>query len=336
MEDCNMCIGIAFNAFRALPRYINESLSEKAVGIAAHEVLKTLTSNGHQCILFPLGDDLGKFIHWLEEKKPDVIINLCEGFKGIPQLEANVAAVFELMGIRFTGNTSKVLALCQDKYMTKAILKAYGLPTPQSLLVTSCDKQIEIDFPVIVKPNNEDGSLGIGMNAIVFDEEELQKRVSAIIIRYEQPALIEEYIEGREFNIAVYENSETRALPVSEIDFSEMPEGTPHICSYEAKWYEDSVQFMSTPPICPARIDHCLTEKLQQTALEAFYVMGCRDYARVDFRVSDDGTIFILEVNPNPDISRSGGYVRTLAAAGIGYQDFWQNIIEKTIRRKQL
>jgi len=281
-----------------------------------------------------LGDDLGKFIHWLEETKPDVVINLCEGYKGIPQMEANVAAVFELLEICFTGNSSRVLALCQDKYMTKAILKSYGLPTPQSILVTSCAQQIEMDFPMIVKPNNEDGSLGIGMNAVVFDTEELQQRVSKIIQRYEQPALIEEYIEGREFNIAIYDHSEPKALPVSEIDFSGMPVGTPHICSYEAKWHEDSLLFIQTPPICPARIDNALMANLQRTALEAFLAMGCRDYARVDFRIADNGEIFILEVNPNPDISRSAGYARALAAAGIEYGDFWQSMIKKTIKRR--
>jgi D-alanine-D-alanine ligase len=334
MEDYGMCLGIAFNAFKALPRYSNESLSEEAVGITAHEVLAALTSKGHQCFLFPLGDDVGKFVQWLEETRPEVIINLCEGYKGIPQMEANVAAVLELMGIRFTGNSSKVLALCQDKYMTKAVLRAYGLPTPQSLLVTSCNQPLELDFPVIVKPNSEDGSLGIGMNAVVFDAEELQQRVGLIIKRYEQPALIEEFVDGREFNIAVYDDSEPRALPVSEIDFSGMPDGTPHICSYEAKWHEDSLLFLRTPPVCPAQIDSSLMARLQMTALEAFLALGCRDYARVDFRVADSGEIFILEVNPNPDISRTAGYARALAAAGIDYRDFWESMIKKAMKRR--
>lgn len=334
MEEYDICIGIAFDASKPYPRYSGESLSEKALDISAHEVLTALTSTGHHCFLFPSGDNLGKFVHWLEEIKPDVIINLCKAYKGIPQVKANVAAVFDLMGIRFTGNTSKVLALCQDKFMTKAVLKAYGLPTPQSWLVTSCDQQIELNFPVIVKPNSEDGSLGIAMNAVVFDTDELQQRVNTIIKRYEQPALIEEFVDGREFNIAIYDDTEPRALPASEIDFSGMPDGTPHICSYEAKWHEDSVLFLRVPPICPARIDSSLMARLQLTALEAFMALGCRDYARVDFRVSESGEIFILEVNPNPSISRSAGYVRALSAAGIEYRDFWQSMITKALKRR--
>jgi len=209
-------------------------------------------------------------------------------------------------------------------------------PTPRSILVASCDLQIDLDFPAIVKPNCEDGSLGIGMNAVVCDTDELQQRVSAIVKRYEQPALIEEFIEGREFNIAIYDDIEPRALPVSEIDFSRMPEATPHICSYEAKWHEDSLLFLRTPPICPAPIDSSLMSRLQMIALEAFMDLGCRDYARIDFRVADNGEIFILEVNPNPDISRSAGYARALAAAGIEYKEFWQSMIKKAKARRSL
>jgi D-alanine-D-alanine ligase len=220
--------------------------------------------------------------------------------------------------------------------MTKAILNSYGLQTPRCFLITSSNQISEVEFPLIVKPNNEDGSLGVGINAVVFNKKELHDRVERIVDNYEQAALVEEYIDGREFNIAIYDNSEPKALPASEIDFSKMPSGAPHICSYEAKWYEDSVLFIGTPPICPARIDSSLVEKLQQDALKAFRVLGCRDYARVDFRVSDDGTSFLLEVNPNPDISKSAGYARALAAAGIHYKDFWKTIIKKTKRRKQL
>ncbi len=335
IEKNNMSIIIVYNEFNALSRYSTESASEKAVEQTAQDVLSALTDLGYMSFLFPLRDNIGKFMHWLQDAKPDLIINLCEGFKGIPQLEPNVAAVYELLGIVYTGNNSKVLGICQDKYMTKTILNSYGLPTPRCLLINSTDQIAEMEFPVIVKPNNEDGSLGVGINAVIFNKEELRERVERIINNYEQPALVEEYIAGREFNIAIYDTFEPIALPASEIDFSGMPDGTPNICSYEAKWYEDSVLFIGSPPICPARVDHYLMEKLQQTALEAFQVLGCRDYARVDFRVADDGTIFILEVNPNPDISRSAGYARALAAAGIDYQDFWQNIIEKTLRRKQ-
>ena len=279
IEKNNMSIIIVYNEFNALSRYSTESASEKAVEQTAQDVLSALTDLGYMSFLFPLRDNIGKFMHWLQDAKPDLIINLCEGFKGIPQLEPNVAAVYELLGIVYTGNNSKVLGICQDKYMTKTILNSYGLPTPRCLLINSTDQIAEMEFPVIVKPNNEDGSLGVGINAVIFNKEELRERVERIINNYEQPALVEEYIAGREFNIAIYDTFEPIALPASEIDFSGMPDGTPNICSYEAKWYEDSVLFIGSPPICPARVDHYLMEKLQQTALEAFCpgrFSGCR------------------------------------------------------------
>ncbi len=114
-----------------------------------------------------------------------------------------------------------------------------------------------------------------------------------------------------------------------------MPEGAPHICSYEAKWFEDHILYISTPPICPAPVDDSLREKLQQYALAAFQAMGCRDYARVDFRMAADGQVFILEVNPNPDASLDAGYCRALRAAGIEYAQFWEMMIENALRRKE-
>ncbi|MBN1221736.1 MAG: ATP-grasp domain-containing protein [Candidatus Aminicenantes bacterium] len=249
-------------------------------------------------------------------------------------MEANIAALFELLGVAFTGNSSRVLALCQDKFKTKAILSSFGIPTPRCTLVTSVNQKIDLDFPLIVKPNSEDGSLGIGINAVVFTQDELRSRITTIITNYEQPALIEEYIQGREFNIAILDNSGPKALPVSEIDFSGMPEGAPHICSYEAKWYEDDTLFIGSPPICPAHIDHPMMQRLQKMALTAFKAMDCRDYARVDFRIADDGTFYVLEVNPNPDISRTAGYARALAAAGLEYQEFWQSMIHNAVLRK--
>jgi D-alanine-D-alanine ligase len=123
-------------------------------------------------------------------------------------------------------------------------------------------------------------------------------------------------------------------LPVSEIDFSEMPKGAPKICSYEAKWFEDHPLYQKTPPVCPAPVDDELRQKLQDLAVEAFRTMGCRDYARVDFRMDAKGRIFILEVNPNPDISLNAGYARALKAAGIEYAAFWETMLRNALKRR--
>ena len=237
----------------------------------------------------------------------------------------------------FTGNPSRTLTVCQDKHKAKAVLNAYGLPTAPSQLIDLADQPLEVRFPVIVKPNAEDASLGIGPGlGRPRRRRPWPYRSSRIMDVYKQPALVEEYIEGREFNVAVIENKGLEALPVSEIDFSPGARNRlPHICSYEAKWLKDHILYQTTPPICPAPIDDALRERLQTTAVAAFRALGCRDYARVDFRMGQDGAIYILEVNPNPDISLDAGYARALGAAGIKYTAFWKAMIGNALKRKK-
>ena len=335
MEKENILVGIAYSHFNPALSTPNDGQSEATVAEVADSIYTALADDGYNVTMLPLRESLMSLVRRIKELKVDVLINLCEEFRSRPQLESNVAAMFEAFGTPFTGNSSKALSICQDKFKAKAILNAFGLPTAKGRLVTSADQKIDIPFPAIVKPNQEDASLGIYQDAVVSDQKTLQERVSKIIELYKQPALVEEFIQGREFNVAVLETDKLQALPVSEIDFSAMPESAPHICSYEAKWFEDHVLFTTTPAVCPAPIDDSLRDRLQQYALAAFQAMGCRDYARVDFRMGGDGRLAILEVNPNPDASLDAGYCRALGVAGIGYAQFWGLMIENALRRKE-
>jgi D-alanine-D-alanine ligase len=334
VKEKNILVGIAYNAYDPLTERKQERPSEESVEQMAKEVLTTVTELGYMAFILPLHKSFINFLNRLKDLNADVIINLCEAFAGHPQLEANVAAAFELLGEAFTGNDSRTLSLCLNKFKTKAVLKSCGLPTAPARLVDAPDAKLDFPFPVIVKPNTEDASLGVSGESVVTDAEGLAKQVQRILDIYEQPALVEAYIEGREFNVAVFEDAKPEALPVSEIDFSKMPEGQTHILSYEAKWLPDDILYTTTPPICPAPIDDALKAKLQDAAVKAFQAVGCRDYARVDFRMDKKGRIFILEVNPNPDISLNAGYARGLAAAGIEYKAFWKKLIVKTLARK--
>jgi D-alanine-D-alanine ligase len=335
MDRDNLLVGIAYNAYDPVVNRPEERLSEASVAEVAESVFTAISESGTTAVVLPLRESLMMLFRRIKELKVDVLVNLCEGFLGRPQLEANVAAMFEAFGLPYTGSPSKALAICQDKFKAKAILSAFGLPTPKGRLVTSTDQKVEVPFPAIVKPNSEDASLGIYPGSVVRDQAALTDRVTNIIDGYKQPALVEEFIEGREFNVAVLETDKLQALPVSEIDFSAMPESAPHICSYEAKWFEDHALYAATPAICPAPIDDPLREKLQNYALAAVQAMGCRDYARVDFRMAADGRVAILEVNPNPDTSLDAGYCRALRAAGIDYAQFWNQMIDNALKRKQ-
>jgi len=333
--DRNILVGIAFNAYDPLTANKVDRASEESVEQTAREVLTAVTELGYSAFIIPLQKSFVHFLQRLKTLNADVLINLCEAFHGHAQLEANVAAALELVGVPFTGNDSRTLALCLNKFKTKAILKSSGLPTPAAILVDSPDQKIDIPFPLIVKPNTEDASLGILPDSVVHDEDGLRKKLQHIQDRFAAPALVEAFIEGREFNVAVMDVEKPEALPVSEIDFSGLPKGQPAICSYAAKWLTDDILYQATPPICPAPIDDALRIKLQETAVKAFLATECRDYARVDFRVDKKGRPFILEVNPNPDISLNAGYARALAAAGIDYKVFWKQMIEKSRQRRK-
>jgi len=329
-------VGIIYNAFEPALGRTDERLSEESVAEVAKGVAEAVIHLGHRASLIPLQRSLLNFLHRIKDENLDVLVNLCEGYYGRPQWESNVAAALELIGVPFTGNPFRTLAICQDKFRTKAVLNFHNLPTAPSLVISSPDQPAEILLPAIVKPNMEDASLGIRPDSVVYDRESLSQQVKKVLDMYKQPALVEKYIDGREFNVAILDNKEKIALPVSEIDFSTMPESTPRICSYEAKWFQDDILCKTTIPLCPAPIEDDLREHIQKTALAAFEAMGCRDYARVDFRMDKQGNLFILEVNPNPDISLDAGYVRALKAAGIAYEKFWAGMLAKALDRREI
>ena len=220
---------------------------------------------------------------------PDsLIFNLCEGAFSKSSFEMNVAALFELYGARFTGSGPLALGLALDKGMAKDILKMRGVPTPEYAVMDAAPEAMPLglDFPLIVKPLREDASVGIDSRAVVSSFKELRERVDFITKRYLQPAIVEEFIDGREFNIAVLGNGAgKKALPPSEILFVDFPEDKPKIICYEAKWVEESPLFMKTVPSCPAEVSDAMRAELQAIALKAYGVLGCRDYARVDMRV---------------------------------------------------
>ncbi len=329
-------IGIVFNAYEPKPEPTSERKSEESVAGMAKEVQDAVGTLGLTTTLIPLQRSLLNFLNRVKEENPELLVNLCEGYFGRPQWEANVAGIFEVLGLSFTGNGSRTLALCQDKHKAKAILRACGLPTAPAQLMVRADQPLDLRFPIIVKPNSEDASLGIYPESVVRDDESFRRQVRRVLESYRQPALVEPFIDGREFNVSVMEDGGPVPLPVSEIDFSQMPKDMPKICGYEAKWFEDHPLYQKTPPICPAPIDDDLSRRLQALAVEAFVTMGCRDYARVDFRMDGKGRIFILEVNPNPDISLNAGYARALKAAGIEYAAFWQTMLRNAFARREV
>jgi D-alanine-D-alanine ligase len=299
-------------------------------------IVEVLTESGYNVSTLLAGADIGKLMDKLREEKPDLIFNFCEAIEDNSYQEMNVAGLYELLGIRYTGGGPLTLGSCLNKVRSKEVLSFHKLNIAPFRVFNSPDEVLrkKMAFPVITKPIHEDASAGITNASVVYDRDHLQSLLAEMLKKFNQPILVEQYIEGREFNVAIVGNEELVALPVSEIDFSTMPDGFHHIVSYEAKWMPETVEYKSTIPICPAKISQRMQKKIQNTAIRAYQVMGCRDYARVDMRIDKAGRVFVLEVNPNPDLSPGeSGFARSAGAFGWTYSQLINNIVESAFKR---
>jgi D-alanine-D-alanine ligase len=211
-----------------------------------------------------------------------------------------------------------------DKVLAKALLTAGGVPTPPYFVCAGEPRRAlpaGMRYPLFVKPVREDASLGIGPGAFVTNHRELSARCRRVRARYRQPALVEEYVDGRELNVSIVGTLRPAALPVSEIDMGGIPAGAPRICGYRAKWVPGSEEYARTVPLCPAPLPIRVERRVKETALAAYRILSCRGYARVDIRLGRDGVSYVLEVNPNPCIAPDAGFARSAAAAGVSYAD---------------
>ena len=312
-------------------------LAEDAIVEEIGAVEEAVRSLGHQCFVMAIRDEIFTVVHWLCEICPDVVFNLCESVYGNTCWEMNIPALLDLFQIPYTGSSSLTLGLCQDKGKVKDILQSRGIPTPRYKIVDRGGNHLsEYGFPLIVKPLHEDGSLGISKDSVVFDDERLRRQVQYVTEKYDQPALVEEFVNGRELNVGLVEtDGKVEVLPISEIDYSEFPGGVPRICGYEAKWVTDSPEYQKSKPICPAPLKEELREKIEQMAVAVFRLFGCRDYARVDVRLDGNDKTYVLEVNPNPDISPLSGMARAVRVRGMSYVEFVEGLLERALQRRE-
>lgn len=330
----NFKVGVVYNSPSGSIRGESiDNISESEVEEQVKAVKDALEKLGFEHELFPLKgrDDVITLIRKLKDYGADVIVNLCEGAYGDSHQEMNVPALFELIGIPYTGSPPLTLGLCQNKKLAKDILIANGISTPKYEILERFDGwNNKIAYPLFVKPLMEDASIGISRLSFVRNEDELKRQVNYIIQIYKQPALIEEYISGRELNVAIIGNEDPFVLPISEIIFKFRDE--PKIVDYRAKWIKDSIEYYATQPMCPTDLDSSTRKAVEEAALKAYKVLGCRDYARVDIRLREKP--YVLEVNPNPDISPEAGFTRALKAANISFEKFIEMIIHFALKRK--
>jgi D-alanine-D-alanine ligase len=266
----------------------------------------------------------------------DAVFNLFEGFAGRPETEAAVAAMLAEFGVPYTGCSAAALSLTLDKSRTKDILQLHGLPTPafQVLDPTTIDR-FDLRFPCIVKPAAEDASHGLSERSVVTDIYALKTQVLHISELYNGQALVEEYVDGREFNVSVMGNDQPTVLPISEIVYT-LPAGMPRILTFEAKWEPHSLYFKSSAPVCPASIDGVTRQRIAESALGAYKLLGCTGYARVDFRMGPDSIPQIIEVNANPDLSPGYGVALQSRLAGMSYVRLVERIMQLAMERRAI
>ena len=299
------------------------------------EIFEALEKLGHEPFYQVLDGNL-QCLTSLAKCGADLVFNLTEAFAGDDTKEMNVAAYMDLLGIRYTGGGPHAHFLAQDKATAKKMFAFHEIKTP--FFATAYRGRIEhahdVSFPLIVKPVWEDGSIGIDAASVVNSVKELMERVEYIQNEFDSPALIEEYIDGREIYAAIlgsYENAQ--ALPLVELDLSKLPEGTPKIASYDVKFEKETQAHKLTKSHLVSDLDEEMVSKLQETGLAAYQAVKLRDYGRVDMRLTPKGEVYVIEANPNPWLSSKQEFAMAAKASGKSYTDLIGEIVEMAMSR---
>lgn len=291
-------------------------------------ISRSLALAGHQVI--PIE---GKFpmLSKLFSDTIDIAFNICEGFRGRTR-EAQIPALLEMLGVPFTGSDALTMAVTLDKATAKRLLQADGVITPKfQVFYSPLDRlRSELPFPLFVKPVHEGSSMGIGAESRVENASALRERVAYVIRTYKQPALVEEFIDGREFTVGILGNEELTVFPVLEVNFAKGPVSARGVYSYQYKheWTGHNSN------LCPAPIPHEVAALIQTTAVHAYRTLGCRDFGRVDMRLDRDGVPQVIEINPLPGLAPDfSDFPRTAQAGGISYHQLINRILQLAVAR---
>ena len=282
-----------------------------------------------------LRDRLATLERVVKRHPPDVVFNLVESFLDDADLEPAVAAFLDLYRIPYTGASPLALAMCRRKGLLKHLLLANGIPTPRfhQLMKPKIAQRHGLHYPLIVKPAREDGSAGIEAASVVHDRVQLLARLDQVFAEFGPPVLVEEFIAGRELHVGVLGNDPPQILPPVEYDFSELPADEPAIISYAAKWDPLQEVFHRVGSHCPADLSTRLKRRVDDVALRAYRVSGCRDYARLDIRISADNHVYVLEVNPNPDLTEGVSFMHSAEEAGHTFGQTLAMLVEMAMGR---
>jgi D-alanine-D-alanine ligase len=293
------------------------------------EIFEALTKLGHEPSYHVL-DGKNQSLLALSRCGADLIFNLTESYAGDDTMDKNIAAYLELLHIPYTGSNPQALYLAQDKALAKKIFDFHKIKTPD--FATSyrgrTDHSHDINFPLIVKPVSEDGSIGIDNGSVVDSVKELMERIDYIHEEFDSPALVEEYIEGREIYAAILGNENAEVLPLIELDLSKLPEGTRRIAGQDVKFDFETEAYKVTKSAPVEDLDEEIAKKLKDTALAASRALKLRDYSRIDMRLDNKGEVYVIEANPNPWLASAAEFTMASRKAGYSYTETIDKIVE--------
>jgi len=329
----NLHIGIACNLYENKSNQLVVEKELMSVGINIEKVLK---ERGYKVSYFDF-NNLPKVFNELRKSEVDLVFNVCERINNSSLLEPHAASILDALQIPYTGSNPFTLGLCIDKIRVKKLLTYHKIPTANWDYVYSMKDKIKEDFeyPLIVKPANTDNSIGITNDSVVTNREELDRQLKKTLIDIGRPALIEEYIEGDEYDVSILgsEEDDLRILPLSRSVFNKMPKGYWHIYPFEAKWTKDSVYNKIVIQRPPKNISKKLETLISEIALDTYNILDCHDYGRVEIRVDKNNNPYVLELNPNPSINITDCVPSVAKLTGLEYGDFIEEIIRMAIRR---
>lgn len=297
-----------------------------------NQLYEALSKVGHSAVLIPLFDDNITDVMGSFNPAGHVVFNWCESIPGRPHSEPLVARELERMGFVFTGADSEALELAYDKRLVKRVLEGSGIPTPAWRLYDRPERDGWDRFPAIVKAANEHCSEGITRDSVVMTERELLERIDYILEAYRQPALVEDFIDGREYHVSLWGNGHVEMLPPAEMDFSLFTDFHDRLCTHDSKCVPGSLHYEGIRTLLPAPLDGGELQALERVCMAAYTVVGCRDYGRLDIR-ERDGIFYVLDVNPNADISADASLACAAEVAGYSYGEAGSRIVRLAVRR---
>ncbi|MGD0750913.1 MAG: ATP-grasp domain-containing protein [Anaerolineales bacterium] len=302
---------------------------------ATQNLYKALMGLGYEVVKIPVRSNLGELEIRLRSfsSKDTFIFSNCDGFNGNNMGAAEVVRVIERMGFQHTGASADSIELCTNKPRCKESLMRVGVPTPRYQVFEQAEGEFQLEFPVIVKPSFEDASMGIDLCSVVGNQIDLFSRVAYIIEEYKQPAMVEQFIGGRELAVAMWGNEIVEILPIAEDDFSAIPDPLQHVLTYESKWKPESLFFQNIPSRIPAALTLKEEQTVSKIAEASFRAVGLRDLGRVDIRF-DNGIPYVIDINELPDLSPDAGFWNSVRVTGLTYPQMVERVLIHALKRE--